>query len=276
MLRQRVLTALVAAPFVLGVIFYAPLVVFAGFFLVLAAAGAFEWFRLAPVTGGAARIVAWALFVFSIVLFVFAHAGGFDRWLLLAACMWWLLPGAIGVVRYPPEPLWMRRPLMHAAAGAIVLAAAWYALVSLRAASGGAWLVMWTFAIVWSADIGAYFAGRRFGRRKLAPEVSPGKTWEGAWGGLAAAVLVGALVGALVPALAARLPAAAWAVLALPLAAISIVGDLFESVLKRTRGVKDSGRFFPGHGGALDRIDSVIAVAPFFAAFVLLQAAFSA
>jgi phosphatidate cytidylyltransferase len=267
LLRQRVITALIAAPLVLGAIFFAPPIVYAAFFLVLATVAAFEWFRLADASGPSWNAFAWLLFVVTLLLFTIGEGFGVAPVLLIGVCIWWVWHAASTVLRYPTPRGWFDRPMWHAANGALVLASAWYALVAIRNTTGGAWLVMWMFAIVWAADIGAYFAGRRFGRRKLAPDVSPGKTWEGAWGGLVAAAVVGAALGAAVPLLAQRYPWFVWGLVALPLAAVSIVGDLFESVLKRIRGVKDSGAFFPGHGGALDRIDSVIAVAPFFALF---------
>jgi phosphatidate cytidylyltransferase len=149
--------------------------------------------------------------------------------------------------------------------GLIVLIGAWVAIVQLQARSP--WLLLAAMAIVWIADTAAYFAGRAFGRRKLAPSISPGKTWEGVYGALAA-VAVYAL--ALVPfaheagytrevSLAA---VAAWVTIAVALAMLSVAGDLFESLLKRHAGVKDSGALLPGHGGILDRVDALLAAMP--------------
>ena len=127
-------------------------------------------------------------------------------------------------------------------------------------------------ARLWSADIGAYFVGRAYGRRKLALAVSPGKTWEGAVGGLVCTVLLATGLVLVVPALRmVPFSLTAWALLAFALGAISIVGDLFESVLKRETGAKDSGALLPGHGGLLDRIDALLAVLPVFALLVLLM-----
>ena len=119
---------------------------------------------------------------------------------------------------------------------------------------------MWLFLLVWGADIGGYFAGRRFGRRKLAPAVSPGKTWAGAVGGL---LLAGAVT--LLPLSVLGRPVLTWAPVVAALVVLSIFGDLFESALKRQRGVKDSGALLPGHGGVLDRIDALLAALPAFA-----------
>ena len=155
----------------------------------------------------------------------------------------------------------------------LVLTGAWLGLVSLRAQPDtGAWLIIWLFVVVWSADIGAYFVGRAYGRRKLALAVSPGKTWEGAVGGLVCTVLLATGLVGVVPALRmVPFSLTAWALLAFALGAISIVGDLFESVLKRETGAKDSGALLPGHGGLLDRIDALLAVLPVFAFLVLLM-----
>jgi len=153
-------------------------------------------------------------------------------------------------------------------AGAVVLLGAWVALVELQARSP--WLVLAAMAAVWIADTAAYFSGRRFGRRKLAPRVSPGKTWEGVYGALAAVVLYALALSpfardagfAGTPGPATALAFAAFAIL---VAAVSVVGDLFESQLKRHAGVKDSGALLPGHGGVLDRVDALLAAMPFAA-----------
>jgi phosphatidate cytidylyltransferase len=141
-----------------------------------------------------------------------------------------------------------------------VLVGAWVGLCAIRGAEqGGHWL-LWLFCLVWGADIGAYFAGRRFGRRKLAPAVSPGKTWEGVLGGalLSLALTWSALV-------LTDQWSPVWVPVVLSLIALSVFGDLFESVLKRQRGVKDSGALLPGHGGLLDRVDALLPVLPVFA-----------
>ena len=156
------------------------------------------------------------------------------------------------------------RPLL-AIVGWLVLIATWVAVVALQTRSPGVLLAM--MAIVWIADTAAYFTGRRFGRRKLAPSISPGKTWEGVYGALAAVAIYALL---LVPLAAAAgftrpldaIAAAIWVALALLLTGLSIIGDLFESQLKRQRGVKDSGAILPGHGGVLDRIDALTAAMP--------------
>ena len=162
-------------------------------------------------------------------------------------------------------PLWMRLrwPLPQGAAGvavgALVLLPTWLALVQLRAVGAGTLVAV--MAVAWIADTGAYFVGRAFGRHKLAPSISPGKTWEGAVGGGAAVLAYGfALAPKLPPVLGARPGLLALLIVAVTL--MSVVGDLFESLLKRQAGLKDSSHVLPGHGGVLDRIDSLTSILP--------------
>jgi phosphatidate cytidylyltransferase len=197
------------------------------------------------------------------LLLVFALAYLLDervaRGTLVAASLFWIL-----VV-----PVWLARGVSArqraalATSGLLVLVPAALALVLLQPAQ-----VLQVLVLVWIADTAAYFVGRRWGRRKLAPSISPGKTWEGAWGGIAGAAVY-AMIGATFLTGIARLPALL--AIAVVLAAISIVGDLFESAAKRQAEVKDSGTLLPGHGGILDRIDSASAVLP-VAALVLSYA----
>ena len=262
------ITALIAAPLVVAALFALPALPFAVAFALLTALGAHEWARLAGIERIAAQAVYLALFLVLVVgLWVVPAA---REPALIVCCALWVL-AALVVVGYPRSAQWLPQPVLLLL-GLTMLAGAWLALITIREARGGPWLVIWLFVLVWGADVGAYFAGRRFGRRKLAVAVSPGKTWEGALGGVALAWLACALLLRLPPlaALDWRLSTASGAIVAL--CAISIVGDLFESVLKRIRGVKDSGRLLPGHGGVLDRIDSLLAALPFFGLFVVERA----
>jgi phosphatidate cytidylyltransferase len=206
----------------------------------------------------------------------FGFANGFPAAIVIAICgaatLFWVFVAPPWVVRrFAP-----RSRFFLALIGWIVLTGAWLALVELKTYSPG--LVLAAMAIVWIADTAAYFGGRSFGKHKLAPEVSPGKTWEGAYIGVAA-VAIYAL--ALAPFAASAGYAgvvdapsiALWVAFAAALAAVSIVGDLFESLQKRHAGVKDSGRILPGHGGVLDRVDALLAAMPpaALAAFVFLR-----
>ena len=268
MLATRIVTALVLVSVVLAALFLLPPWAWGAVALAGITVAAGEWASLA----GYGR-PAWLLFVAGAVLIgvnllfspLAGFAGGWPDGVVLAVCgpatLFWLL-----VV-----PAWLRgqwqprSPLLLAIVGWLVLIAAWVAVVELQARSP--WLALAAMAIVWVADIAAYFTGRAFGRRKLAPAISPGKTWEGVWGALVA-VAVYAL--ALVP-LAQRAGYAGevsafavggWLLLALVLAALAVAGDLFESLQKRHAGVKDSGTLLPGHGGVLDRIDALLSALP--------------
>jgi phosphatidate cytidylyltransferase len=175
--------------------------------------------------------------------------------LLLAALVWWLF-ALVLVVRYPRT----FSPTFVALAGIVVLLPSWTLLVRLHGNDAlGAKLAFTLLLIVWAADVGAYAFGRLFGRTKLAPAVSPGKTWEGVTGGLVTAGLAAALAASWL-----GLPATRLVPLAVATALISVLGDLTQSMFKRNVGLKDSGRLLPGHGGVLDRIDSLTAAVPVF------------
>jgi phosphatidate cytidylyltransferase len=174
---------------------------------------------------------------------------------LTAALLWWLV--SIFALRRYPQPIGTRQTVL---AGFATLLPAWTLLAFLHSQpDAGPQLLLAMLAIVWAADIGAYFAGRTFGKNKLAPSVSPGKTWEGVVGGLCCAAAVGGLAGYVLGAAPAL-----FAGLAVVTGALSVVGDLNVSMFKRNAGLKDSGSLLPGHGGVLDRIDSVTAAVAIF------------
>jgi phosphatidate cytidylyltransferase len=258
MLKLRVLSAIVAAPLVVAALFLLPVPVLAGVFLVLAGLGAWEWSRLVPVDGAAATIGYLGVQGAAAALLWAEPAATVP--FLVAGCATWAFAIA-AVLGFPRSSAWLTRGLL-AAAGWLVIGGAWLGLVVVASQPLGAWWLLWLFVLVWGADIGAYFAGRRFGRRKLAPAVSPGKTWEGVVGGLVLALAAGSLLVLLSPLATLDSSLVTWLALMVLLSAVSVFGDLFESVLKRRRGVKDSGTLFPGHGGVLDRIDSLLAALP--------------
>jgi phosphatidate cytidylyltransferase len=181
------------------------------------------------------------------------------QWFLGMACLWWVL--AFCWLTFAPG---RHRSVWALICGVPVLVPAFIALarvqISARGFARGPDMVLWMLLLVFAADIGAYFAGRSLGRHKLAPRVSPGKTWEGALGGLAAVALI-----ALIGTLHFGLPVAAGIALGCGVGIFSVIGDLTESMFKRAAGLKDSGSLLPGHGGILDRIDSVTAAAPLYA-----------
>ena len=211
-------------------------------------AGAYEWARLCHLRKGGAWLYAAVLTVIFTALFV---AGGTPAMVaIVVATIFWIVAA----------PLWLARGVSAKqrialiAAGLVVVVPAGYALAVLAPRH-----VLAALILVWVADKAAFVVGRKWGRRKLAPSISPGKSWEGAWGGLAAAVAYAIICGTF---LLGPVGWVALAVTAALLAAISIVGDLFESAAKRQAGVKDSGTLLPGHGGIMDRIDSATAVLP--------------
>lgn len=258
MLKLRVITALVLLPIVLGAIFaldrfYFSLVAGA-FFL----AGGWEWSAMMKTSKLPLRL-AWCAGLLGLMV---AAEYWQPVWLLTWLPAWWLL-ALVMVVGFPGNArLWHHTPVL-ALAGYLLLVPSWAAVVQVQQAGavglGGPWALLFILVWVWAADTGAYFAGRAFGRHKLAPSVSPGKTIEGLLGGLVLALAVAALVAWWQPIAGDRLMlmlVAGVTVLA------SVLGDLFESMIKRQTGIKDSGRMLPGHGGMLDRIDSVTAALP--------------
>ncbi len=259
MLKQRVMTACVLALITLWVVLELPVAGFGAVLLVVMLLCAWEWADLAGLTQPRGRLL-YGVLVLAPVLAVWPLVG---RASFVAGLMIPVFAAWCGVLlwlwRYTEQPERQDRPHTVGVAGATALAAAWLALMGVRHEFGPNY-VLFLLMLIWVADIGAYFAGRRWGQRKLAPIISPGKTWAGVWGA-AVAALVFALVGAAVLGVA-RWPE--FVAVCMVTVAFSIVGDLFESMLKRQRGVKDSGSLLPGHGGVLDRLDSLIAAAPVF------------
>jgi phosphatidate cytidylyltransferase len=273
MLWQRVVTALVLLLVLLPALFYPSAVPFSVLAMAFIAAAAWEWARLsgygqAVALGSAAVTVTACALVWQAGLL---HAT-LTAWWASMALGWvlggaWLLRGGTG--------LWLRLPsALKLGIGVLVLIAAWLAVAQARHV--GINFLLSVLALVWAADICAYFAGRRWGgrlaRNKLAPSISPGKTWEGVWGGMAGVLVLALVWSWLDGQLAASTPSlysqvlggGRWYMLAaiMGLAAMSVVGDLVESLLKRAAQVKDSSHLLPGHGGVLDRIDALLPTVP--------------
>jgi phosphatidate cytidylyltransferase len=266
MLRTRIITALVLLGILLVVLYSGSYPVFALAVAVFFAAAAWECFRLFRSPHPAIGAVVWtAAFLYIVFSGSFAAPRQLLVLFVLCAAIWVVrLVPSLGLGLPPLEGLGNR--LLNGIYGIAILGS-FIAITVLFRQHGGLYLLS-VMAVVWVADIGAYFAGRAFGKRKLAPSISPGKSWEGAVGGWIAVLLLTALCVYFVP--AANFPADVmkkwgWpgfvAVMTL-LAAASVVGDLFESMLKRRAGVKDSSNLLPGHGGVLDRIDALIPVLP--------------
>lgn len=270
MLRQRVITAIVLLALLLPALFASNPWPFALLTLLLIAAAGWEWGRLNAAAGAVAVSLA-LLVVAAGATFLKTDPSAARRALLwqIGSALW--LVGGIAALRAGPGG-WAQVPrVLRWVVGVVLLALGWAAIASARVA--GLNFVLSVLCIVWAADIAAYFGGRRFGQRKLAPTISPGKTWEGAAAGLLGVGLLAAAWLALESALPVdsasvfrlllqRGGAAGLLVALVLLTGLSIVGDLFESLVKRAAGAKDSSRLLPGHGGVLDRIDALLPVLP--------------
>ena len=253
-LRKRILTAVVLAAVLLPTLLWLPGWVSVVILTVLVLLGAWEWSAFVRLGGTLPRLG----YVLTVALLLWvawrysAQPAGREL-LLTAAVLWWLV--ALAWIMFAPQRV---SPWSAAAAGILALVPAWLALARLRLAlpDGAEW-VLFVLVLVWVADIGAFFFGRRYGRIRLAPAVSPGKTWEGVLGGVAVSALV-----AIAGSLWFKLSLTLFLPLCLAAVGFSIVGDLTESLLKRFAGMKDSGSVFPGHGGVMDRIDSLTGASP--------------
>lgn len=270
MLKTRIITAVLLFSFFISALFYLPPSGWVMFCTLTAALAAWEWGALMRL-GGALRFSLGVMLIFicaavaALEPVALGLEPGFNeaawrlgRWFYLPAAAFWLL----GV------PLWMRyrwllpKSLFGLTIGMVLILPTWLALVQLRQA--GALSLLAVMAAVWLADIAAYFFGRTFGKHKLAPGISPGKTWEGAIGGSVTVIVYGFILSPKMPAILSGNITLLIAVLIL-MAVISIIGDLFESLLKRQAGLKDSSNVLPGHGGVLDRIDSLTSTLPLVA-----------
>jgi phosphatidate cytidylyltransferase len=259
MLKTRVITAIILLAIFLPVTLFAPVGAFGALIAFVVVFAAWEWARLLKL-GGAGPVI-YAL-VAAVALVASTRLGtGVEepRPLFQAAAIFWVIAGP-----YVAQGAWRAFLFL---AGIVVFVACWHALVAAR--MKGVPFVLSLLLLVWLADIGAYFSGKAFGKHKLAPAISPGKTWEGAIGGwlvvmivAAAAVFLHAFEPTLYSALLAQWGAVRTLLALTLLVAFSVVGDLFESMMKRQAGVKDSSGLLPGHGGVLDRIDALLPVLP--------------
>lgn len=259
MLRYRVMTALLLLGGLLASLFVAGPRGWAVAMLIPLVTGLMEWGRLSGLSG---RILTGYVVLASLCS-VAAHWLGWSLWLYIWAAVWWLCFVPLWLVAaWKMDSKWWRLPL-----GFLMLASVWAAFLDLRAR--GVWWVLLLMGAVWVADVSAYFAGRAFGRHRLAPRISPGKTWEGVLGALVGVLLYTFLAARIVfHGVEFRLWWQSVALLAVLMLYLSVVGDLFESWIKRLANVKDSGNLLPGHGGMLDRIDSLMAALPVAALIV--------
>ena len=268
MLKQRLITGFVLAFLLVWSIFNLSNDYFAVLTAVFVIQGAWEWTRLASVSAIWQRLLI-VLLVSSIILMLWYSIESTPYLadvVFSIAVFWWLLCG-FWVFKNPQGiTLSSQFFLIKVLIGVVVLVPAWLALVSLHAKTlNGPSYVLFILLLTAVADSGAYFSGKRWGSRKLAPRISPGKTWEGVWGAVVLVAIYSIVGGTLLLDLEPY-KLLLFIPLCLVILSFSILGDLFESMIKRQAGVKDSGQILPGHGGVLDRIDSITAAAPVFVA----------
>lgn len=271
MLKQRLITGLILAPLVLCGVFLLEPVHFSWFFAFILAIAGWEWANLSSLTTQVMRVT-YALLVATLLFTVLPSIS--TTWVLTISVMWWIIASLL-VMTYPVSAKYWKHPAISAMLGLVVLLPMWKALVFIREAQflpiesfNPLLLILYILLLVWAADIGAYFTGKAWGKSKLAPNVSPGKSWAGAWGGVTAAMILGVITSYLMG--LNIVMTIQFLVITALTAFISIIGDLTESMLKRTRGIKDSSALLPGHGGVLDRIDSLLAAIPVFV-FLLMS-----
>jgi phosphatidate cytidylyltransferase len=262
MLKLRILSAMVLIPLLLWATFAWPLAWFAGFLAFFILIGAWEWTALAGLRSPGARFGYVAGLAAAGVL-MYPGWSSWSRPLLAVTVCFWLWAFIETMVYREVRAGFLASFPGKLLSGFFLLLPTWIATLELRQQPQGEWLALFLFVLVWGADTGAYFAGHRYGRHKLAPHVSPGKTWEGVAGGLATVLVLAIAAGVYGWRWHGR-ELVVWVLLALGTASVSVFGDLFESRAKRAAGVKDSGTFIPGHGGVLDRIDAYTAASPFF------------
>ncbi|WP_133127921.1 phosphatidate cytidylyltransferase [Legionella nagasakiensis] len=254
MFKQRLLTSLVLVPLVLIAIYFAAPWILAVVILLLLIIGGWEWLHLIPVF----RLLPKCVFILALVLMTWLSTYWLDYWLFAGLILWGLI--LVAVLTFPASQSFWGFPAIVGSACLLLLPLFANSLGAIYQFPQGKDLVVYLLCLVWAADIGAYLSGKSWGRMKLIPQVSPGKTMEGSVGGVLLAMLV-----ALIAYLYFR-PASAilWFSISLSTVFISILGDLFISILKRRCKLKDTGHVFPGHGGVLDRLDSLIAALPLF------------
>lgn len=278
MLKTRVITAVVLLAILLPVLFQTSPWPFAWVTVVMIGAAGWEWARLNGLPGTGAMAAGVALALVCVWTLLIGGLNAPPAWVWSLASLTWVLGGAYAL-RAGPQG-WPRIARGgRLALGALLLWGAWLAIV--QAKVHGINFILSVFCLVWMADIAAYFCGRAFGKRKLAPAISPGKSWEGVWGGMAGVLLLGfTWVHVIDVKLAVDSPSlftllvqrhGLISLLAVVfLGAMSVVGDLFESLVKRAVGAKDSSNLLPGHGGVLDRIDALLPVFPLALALISL------
>ncbi len=268
MLKQRIATATILIPLVIWGIFSLPDTGFAALLATFVMLGAWEWTRICEIKNMLLRF--GYLLIFSLCLYLLWNNDDptLLRIVLQLSIIWWVAAIWLLLAYSQGRDYLHGQRIIKALIGFVLLLPAFVALITLRAdPTWGPAYVLLLLLLIWTADSAAYFSGRKYGRRKLLPKVSPGKSWEGVFGALLATVLLASAA-----AFYFELPPLDFVFLSIIITAVSIVGDLTESLFKRQVNIKDSGVLLPGHGGVLDRIDSLTSAAPFFLAGMLFIA----
>ncbi|MRX28325.1 phosphatidate cytidylyltransferase [Kangiella sp. HZ709] len=293
MFKQRVITALLLLPLAALLLFYPTLEIFSFILIPIFGLLAWEWSKLLETKYAVVQygFIAGALAIVGFFCYQLFNMGFYEtpnhilmqkaglgllnlypfKALMVAALIWVL--AFVLVLMFPKgSRLWTRGAALRMLFGWVMLAAAWLAIVLIRSSqyeidtNYGGFLLLLMFFVIWGADVGAYLAGKTFGKNKLAPVVSPNKTWEGFFGGLITSFLVAWALGTY---MGLPLPLKYFIPFVLILGIVSVIGDLFVSMLKRQAKIKDTSNILPGHGGLLDRLDSTLSVAPFFVVLLL-------
>lgn len=254
MFKQRLLTSLILVPLVLAGIYYGNLWLLRIIIFLLVLGCSLEWLQLIPASSFLSKV----LFISGIIIGCLIIPFIYFYWLFLGLIVWGLI--FILIQQYPNLQQWWGYPSVIVFLSLLLLPLFNQSLLNLYSLPEGKLLVIYILFLVWAADIGAYLLGKLCGRMKLIPKVSPGKTVEGSIGGFLLSMVVAGLGYALFkPTYASN-----WFIIAMGIFIVALIGDLFISMLKRRRQLKDTGHLLPGHGGVLDRLDSLIAATPFF------------
>ncbi len=271
MLKQRIITALLLLPIVILAILYLPTPAFSLLWLAGLNLAAWEWSALAKLNSLVSRVIyILVLDVVLVVLWFNLNTNAVTDMVILASAGFWVVV-VVSLLFDLTHRMSGLSPAAYRTIGMVVgvfiIVPTWLALVLLHQSQPSS--VLLVFCLVWAADTGAYFAGRSFGKRKLAPSISPGKSWEGVIGGLLLSLVF--VYGWSLMAEISKAEQASFIIIAMITVMVSIYGDLLESVFKRVSGIKDSGQLLPGHGGIMDRLDSITAAGPVFVAGYLIK-----
>ena len=274
MLKQRLITAFILAAFIIWSILGLSSEIFSIILAVFVVIGGWEWTRMVNFSSPVKRLFFMVALILSIFLTAYLDKTelSITHEILTVAVIWWVICGYIIINNIKIFVLSTRNLLMGTFTGLLVLLPPWFALSLVHASENyGPYYVIYILVLIGFADAGAYFTGRKWGSNKLAPEISPGKTWEGIWGAAVVVMLTAIASGYLLMGTDVEIKTLMFfMLLSLVTFVFTVFGDLFESMMKRQAGLKDSGNILPGHGGILDRIDSITAAAPVFVAGLLI------